>query len=53
MKKQYIIRKYVMAENARAALRIEKNIKADECWIDDDWKKQQSHLAAPVGFRKK
>jgi hypothetical protein len=44
MKKQYIIRKYVMAENVRDALKKEKDIKADEAWIDPEWQKQYPEI---------
>lgn len=48
MLKQYIIRKYVKAENVAQALRLEKNIKADEAWIDTDWKQDKD---ISVGFK--
>ena len=53
MKKQYIIRKYILASNAREALRLERSIQADECWIDAEWQKSQPNLVSPPGFRKR
>jgi hypothetical protein len=35
--KQYIIRKYILAVSAKHALRKEKGVPADECWIDEKW----------------
>lgn len=41
-----------MANNASEALRKERNIKADDCWVDDEWKKGQANqLASAIGFR--
>lgn len=37
MEKRYIIRKFVMARNAKEAMKKEKEIQADECWIDEKW----------------
>lgn len=34
-----------MAINARDAMNKEKDIKVDEVWIDDDWKKQNPEVA--------
>ena len=41
MLKQYIIRKYVIANKVQEALRKEKSIKPDEAWIDTDWKQDK------------
>lgn len=49
MLKQYIIRKYVLANNVQEALRKEKHIKADEAWIDSDWKTPNPEIG--VGFK--
>ena len=50
-KKQCIIRKYVMARSAAEALRIERNFKADYCWLDEDWKKNQKEVVGEMGFK--
>lgn len=53
MKKLFIVRKYVMAESAQDALRKEKNIKPDDVWIDEEWKKMnEGKLKTPFGFNK-
>lgn len=35
----FIVRKYVLAESATDALRRERALKADDVWLDDEWKK--------------
>ena len=51
MLKQYIIRKYVLANNVQEALRKEKHVRADEAWIDSDWKGNQEVVTKKVGFK--
>lgn len=55
MDKLFVIKKYVMAPSAMEALRREKKIVADDCWIDEDWKKE--NMSKPgggdMGFKKK
>lgn len=45
--KRYIIRKYVMARSVADAVKKEKVIKPDDCWLDDNWKTQ---LPPAIGF---
>lgn len=54
IKKLYIIQKYVVATSVSQAIRIEKKITAQECWLDDDWKKahKPSFNNKNMGFRK-
>jgi len=52
-KKQYVIRKYILARSAAEALRIEYKFKADDCWLDDDWKKNQKEVVGEIGFKTK
>ena len=49
-KKQFIVKKYIMAESAAHALKIEKKFDADDCWIDEDWKKNQSKTEDAIGI---
>ena len=42
--KQYIIRKYVMAKDVKEALRKEKQVPADEAWIDPEWQKSNPDI---------
>ena len=38
--KRFIVRKYVMARSAQEALRKERKLKPDDCWVDDEYKKE-------------
>jgi len=50
--KVFVVRKYVMASNAEEALRKEKQVKPDDCWLDDDYKKTMyQDLKPAMGFR--
>jgi hypothetical protein len=50
--KLFVIKKYVMAPNAKAALRKERKTEVDDIWIDDDWRKNsKDNLAAAIGFQ--
>lgn len=51
--KQYIVRKYVLARSAAEALKIEHKFKADDVWLDDEWKKNQKEVAGEMGFKSK
>lgn len=43
-----------MAENAQDALRKEKNIKPDDVWIDEEWKKNNMDIQSKeIGFNKR
>lgn len=49
--KRYIVRKYIMAKSASEALRKEKKVRPDDCWVDEDWKKDnQQQLVSAIGF---
>lgn len=52
--KLYIIRKYIYAPSAKLAISRETKHPVDDCWVDDDWKKNQAsiqaNLASPIGF---
>lgn len=40
-----------MAKSLQHALRKEKRSKSDDCWVDDEWKKEnQQHLESAIGF---
>lgn len=39
MKKLFIVQKYIVASSIQEALKIERQTRPDECWLDDDWKK--------------
>ena len=49
--KLFVVKKYIMASNAREALRKDLKTPADDCWIDEDWKKKQiEQLPSTIGF---
>jgi hypothetical protein len=49
--KLYVIKKYVKATSAAEALRKERNVAADDVWVDDNWRKsQRDNLAEAIGF---
>jgi len=51
IEKRYIIRKYIMATSCQQALKKEKRSKPDDCWVDDDWKKNNENgLVSAIGF---
>lgn len=39
IKKQFVIKKYVLATSAREAIKLEKDIVVDDVWVDEDWKR--------------
>lgn len=41
-KKLFVIKKYVLANYAAQALKLEREIAPDDCWVDEDWRKQQN-----------
>lgn len=47
----YIIVKSVMAKNVKDALRLEKESKVVNIYMDDDWKKNKVSKSEPVGFK--
>ena len=51
--KKFIVRKYVMAKSAIDALKKERQIKADDCYIDDEWRKSNEEKTVSIGFKKK
>lgn len=48
--KQFIVRKYVLAESAEQACKLERKYKAHDVWIDDEWKKEQIQGNKQLGF---
>lgn len=47
----FVVQKYIMAASAKDALKKEKNIPPDECYIDAEWKKgNATKLAGAIGF---
>ena len=50
MDKIFVVRKYVVAKNAQDALSKERKVKPDECWLDEDWKKDNLTTKDTKGF---
>lgn len=49
--KMFVVKKYIMASSAKDALRKEKKHPADDCWIDEEWRKNKTdNLASAIGF---
>lgn len=50
--KRYIIRKYIMANSAKEALKKERALEADDVWVDDEWKRlEDERLKTNIGFK--
>lgn len=50
--KMFVIKKYIMASSAKDALRKERKAPADDCWIDEEWRKsEKDNLANAIGFK--
>lgn len=48
----FVVKKYIMASSAQEALRKEKSTPADDCWIDEEWRKgNKDQLAVAIGFQ--
>jgi len=51
MKRQFIIRKKVLATSVSEALRLDKKTPPDDIFIDEEWLKNQSREKSPaIGF---
>jgi hypothetical protein len=54
MKKIFVVRKFVIASSIKEAIKIERDITPDDCWLDDDWRKNNYQLPPQrMGFYKK
>jgi hypothetical protein len=49
--KLYVIKKFVMANSAAQAMRLERTTPVDSVWIDEEWSKGNAReLAAALGY---
>lgn len=49
--KRFIVKKYIMAQSAQEAIRLEKKVRPDDVWVDEDWKKDNpNQLLSAIGF---
>lgn len=54
MRKLFVVRKYILANSASEAIRLDKKKPVDDCWVDDDWKKENlNNKPDELGFRTK
>lgn len=49
-KKLFVVKKYVWANSASHAIRLEKHAKPDDVWIDDQWKQAQVNTKDAIGY---
>lgn len=54
MKKLFVVKKYVMADDAAQAIRLEKRSRVYDVWLDEDWakalKEQPREKKGKIGF---
>ncbi len=49
--KLYVVRKYIYAPSAEAALKLEKKAPVDDVWVDDKWKELNTQKEdATIGY---
>lgn len=53
MKKQFIIRKYIMAESLRQAIQLDSKTPVHDGWVDEEWKKANPPIKDQMGFSNK
>jgi hypothetical protein len=51
VKKLFVVREYVFARSAEEALKLERTLKPDEVFLDDDWRKMSTQdKSSAIGF---
>lgn len=54
MKRLYVVTKYVRAETIEQAIKLARNVKPDDVYLDNDWRKSQLEFnGRQIGFKKK
>ena len=48
--KLYIVRKYIWAKNVKEAVAKDRKTEVQDCWVDDEWKKNSSNPKDAIGF---
>ena len=51
--KLFVVKKYIMATSAHDALKRERRFRPDDCWVDEDWRKEHKEvrqLQSCMGF---
>lgn len=50
-KKLFVVRKYIMAKDAKEAIKLDRKTKVDDVWVDNDWKRDnKNQLPSAIGF---
>ena len=50
-KKLFVVRKYIMARDAKEAIRLDRKTHVDDVWVDEEWKKSnKDQLPSAIGF---
>lgn len=47
-KKLFVVKKYIMANSAQQAIRLDKKTPPDDVWVDETWK--NNNLSSAIGF---
>lgn len=47
---RFIVRKYIMAKDAKQAIKLDKTTPVQDVWIDDEWKKLNDDITRNIGF---
>lgn len=48
MKKQYIVRKYILAENLTEVIKLDSKTPVHDAWVDKDWEGVKTDLGFKV-----
>lgn len=51
--KLYIVQKYIFAATIEDVLKIEKGVRPDEVYIDDNWRMNQDRHPEAIGYNKR
>jgi len=49
-KQLFIVRKYIWAKNAATAIKLDRKTPVQDCWVDDEWKKNSNYPKDAIGF---
>lgn len=49
----FVIRKYIMAESALDAIRLDMTKPVDDVYVDGDWRQEHMIKGTPPGFKEK
>lgn len=47
----FVVRKYIMAESAKQAIKLDKTSEVDDVWIDTDWQRNNMCNNSEIGFK--